>query len=69
LAARRCSAAGRAGLKAIAQRGRDNLIQVILHGIAPPHPATWLYAGLKDSLTDGQVAESPGICGGNFAPE
>jgi nicotinate dehydrogenase subunit B len=48
----------------------DNLIQVILHGIAAPAASDLGYMpAFKDSLTDGQVAELAGYLRRQFAPE
>jgi nicotinate dehydrogenase subunit B len=48
----------------------DNLIQVILHGIASPVSSDLGYMpGFKDSLTDGQLAELVAYLRQQFAPE
>jgi nicotinate dehydrogenase subunit B len=48
----------------------DNLIQVILHGIASPVSSDLGYMpGFKDSMTDGQIAELVGYLRQQFAPE
>ena len=48
----------------------DNLLQVILHGIASPAARDLGYMpAFKDSLTDGQVAELTGYLRRQFAPE
>jgi nicotinate dehydrogenase subunit B len=47
----------------------DNLIQVILHGIASPVSSDLGYMpGFKDSLNDGQVAELVSYLRQQFAP-
>jgi nicotinate dehydrogenase subunit B len=47
----------------------DNLIQVILHGIAAPASSELGYMpGFKDSLSDGQMAELVAYLRGQFAP-
>ncbi len=48
----------------------DNLIQVILHGIAAPVSSDLGYMpAFKDSLTDGQVAELVSYLRRQFAPD
>jgi nicotinate dehydrogenase subunit B len=48
----------------------DNLIQLILHGIAKPAATDLGYMpALKDSLTDGQVAELAAYLRRQFAPD
>jgi nicotinate dehydrogenase subunit B len=48
----------------------DNLIQVILHGIAKPAATDLGYMpAFKDSLTDGQVAELAAYLRHQFAPD
>jgi nicotinate dehydrogenase subunit B len=48
----------------------DNLIQVILHGIASPVSSDLGYMpGFKDSMTDGQLAELVAYLRQQFAPE
>ena len=48
----------------------DNLIQVILHGIAEPASSDLGYMpAFKDSLTDGQVAELAAYLRRQFAPD
>jgi nicotinate dehydrogenase subunit B len=48
----------------------DNLIQVILHGIAAPVSSDLGYMpGFKDSMTDGQLAELVSYLRQQFAPE
>ena len=48
----------------------DNLIQVILHGIASPASSDLGYMpGFKDSMTDGQLAELVTYLRRQFAPE
>ncbi len=48
----------------------DNLIQVILHGIASPVSSDLGYMpGFKDSMTDDQLAELVAYLRGQFAPE
>jgi nicotinate dehydrogenase subunit B len=48
----------------------DNLIQVILHGIASPVSSDLGYMpGFKDSMTDGQVAELVSYLRQQFAPD
>ena len=48
----------------------DNLIQVILHGIAAPASSDLGYMpGFKDSLTDGQLAELVSYLRQQFAPD
>ena len=48
----------------------DNLIQVILHGIAKPAATDLGYMpAFKDSLTDGQVAELVAYLRQQFAPD
>ena len=48
----------------------DNLIQVILHGIAAPVSSDLGYMpGFKDSMTDGQVAELVSYLRQQFAPD
>jgi nicotinate dehydrogenase subunit B len=48
----------------------DNLIQVILHGIASPVSSDLGYMpGFKDSMTDGQIAELVGYLRQQFAPD
>jgi len=48
----------------------DNLIQVILHGIAKPAATDLGYMpAFRDSLTDGQVAELVGYLRQQFAPD
>jgi nicotinate dehydrogenase subunit B len=48
----------------------DNLIQVILHGIASPASSDLGYMpGFKDSLSDGQVAELVSYLRRQFAPD
>jgi nicotinate dehydrogenase subunit B len=48
----------------------DNLLQVILHGIANPVSSDLGYMpGFKDSLTDGQVAELASYLRRQFAPD
>ena len=48
----------------------DNLIQVILHGIATPVSSDLGYMpAFKDSLTDGQVAELASYLRRQFAPD
>ena len=48
----------------------DNLIQVILHGIASPVSSDLGYMpAFKDSLTDDQLAELVSYLRGQFAPE
>jgi len=48
----------------------DNLIQVILHGIAKPAVTDLGYMpAFRDSLTDGQVAELAAYLRGQFAPD
>ena len=48
----------------------DNLIQVILHGIASPVTSDLGYMpAFKDSLTDGQVAELAAYLRRQFAPD
>jgi nicotinate dehydrogenase subunit B len=48
----------------------DNLIQVILHGIATPASSDLGYMpGFKDSMTDGQIAELVGYLRRQFAPD
>jgi nicotinate dehydrogenase subunit B len=48
----------------------DNLIQVILHGIASPVSSDLGYMpGFKDSMTDGQLAELVSYLRQQFAPE
>jgi nicotinate dehydrogenase subunit B len=48
----------------------DNLIQIILHGIAKPAVTDLGYMpAFKDSLTDGQVAELVGYLRQQFAPD
>ncbi|WP_245313269.1 c-type cytochrome, partial [Bradyrhizobium macuxiense] len=48
----------------------DNLIQVILHGIAKPAATDLGYMpAFKDSMTDGQVAELVAFLRGQFAPD
>ena len=48
----------------------DNLIQVILHGIAKPAATDLGYMpAFKDSLTDSQVAELAAYLRRQFAPE
>jgi nicotinate dehydrogenase subunit B len=48
----------------------DNLIQVILHGIASPVSSDLGYMpAFKDSLTDGQVAELADYLRRQFAPD
>jgi len=47
----------------------DNLIQVILHGIAAPASSDLGYMpAFRDSMTDGQVAELVAYLRGQFAP-
>jgi nicotinate dehydrogenase subunit B len=47
----------------------DNLIQLILHGIAAPASSELGYMpGFKDSLSDGQMAELVAYLRGQFAP-
>jgi nicotinate dehydrogenase subunit B len=47
----------------------DNLIQVILHGIASPASSDLGYMpGFKDSMTDGQIAELVTYLRQQFAP-
>ena len=52
-----CSATPSLSLNNNLQCVSDNLIQVILHGIVSPFPATRLYAPFKDSMTDKRIAE------------
>jgi nicotinate dehydrogenase subunit B len=48
----------------------DNLIQVILHGIASPVSSDLGYMpGFKDSMTDGQVTELVSYLRQQFAPD
>ena len=48
----------------------DNLIQVILHGIATPVSSDLGYMpAFKDSFTDGQVAELASYLRRQFAPD
>ena len=48
----------------------DNLIQVILHGIAKPATTDLGYMpAFRDSLTDSQVAELAAYLRGQFAPD
>jgi nicotinate dehydrogenase subunit B len=48
----------------------DNLIQVILHGIASPVSSDLGYMpGFKDSMTDGQIAELVSYLRQQFAPD
>ncbi len=48
----------------------DNLIQLILHGIAKPAATDLGYMpAFKDSLTDGQVAELAAYLRRQFAPD
>jgi nicotinate dehydrogenase subunit B len=48
----------------------DNLIEVILHGIAAPVSSDLGYMpGFKDSLTDGQLAELVSYLRQQFAPD
>jgi nicotinate dehydrogenase subunit B len=48
----------------------DNLIQVILHGIASPVSSDLGYMpGFKDSMTDGQLAELVAYLRQQFAPD
>jgi nicotinate dehydrogenase subunit B len=48
----------------------DNLVQVILHGIASPVSSDLGYMpGFKDSMTDGQIAELVAYLRWQFAPE
>jgi nicotinate dehydrogenase subunit B len=48
----------------------DNLIQVILHGIASPVSSDLGYMpGFKDSMTDGQLAELVSYLRQQFAPD
>ncbi|MBA2399856.1 MAG: cytochrome c, partial [Bradyrhizobium sp.] len=48
----------------------DNLIQVILHGIASPVSSDLGYMpAFRDSLTDGQVAELAAYLRRQFAPD
>ena len=48
----------------------DNLIQIILHGIAAPAATDLGYMpAFKDSLTDGQVAELAAYLRRQFAPD
>ncbi len=47
----------------------DNLIQVILHGIAKPAVTDLGYMpAFKDSMSDGQVAELASFLRSQFAP-
>jgi nicotinate dehydrogenase subunit B len=48
----------------------DNLIQVILHGIASPASSDLGYMpAFKDSMTDGQLAELVSYLRQQFAPD
>jgi nicotinate dehydrogenase subunit B len=48
----------------------DNLIQIILHGIASPVSSDLGYMpGFKNSLTDGQLAELVAYLRLQFAPD